>query len=193
MTHHRTDYGMDPRAMATGLGWFSIALGAAELLSPGSVTRFLGLRGTEPVVRTFGVREVATGIGLLTARDPAPWLWARVAGDALDILTASTALERHNPQRGNAGLALASLIGITVLDVMAARAAQADRHERTSRVYDYSDRSGLPRSPDAVRGTERATGETEDERWPRAAVGGASHGAGLEDGSEPAASDRGRV
>ncbi|WP_181708415.1 hypothetical protein [Chthonobacter rhizosphaerae] len=156
MSHHLTGshHGnhMDPQSLATGLGWFSIALGVAELVSPGSVTRTLGLRGTEPVVRAFGMREIVTGVGLLSARNPAPWLWARVAGDMLDIASAATAMNRHNPHRNAAGVAIASLIGVTLVDVMAARAAQAANHERSSHVYDYSDRSGMPRSPSMMRG-----------------------------------------
>ena len=72
-------------AVARGLGWFSIGLGLVEALSPGIVTRTLGMEGKEGLVRGYGVREIGTGIGILAANDPSPWLWGRVAGDALDL------------------------------------------------------------------------------------------------------------
>ena len=33
----------------------------------------------------------ATGVGILASRSPAPWLWARVAGDGLDMATLRSA------------------------------------------------------------------------------------------------------
>src|SRR5690349_11053551 len=76
----------DPAALkvAHGLGWFSIALGALELFATREVTRFLGMRGNEPLVQLYGLREIATGIGILMSRDPTPFIWGRVLGDALD-------------------------------------------------------------------------------------------------------------
>ena len=57
------------------LGWFSIALGATELLATRTLTRSLGMRGQETLIRAYGVREIVKGIGILTASDPTPWLW----------------------------------------------------------------------------------------------------------------------
>ena len=75
------------RSVATALGWFSLALGATELLAPRTLTRWLGMKGSEPLLRAYGLREIGTGIGILTAREPAGWMWGRVAGDALDMAT----------------------------------------------------------------------------------------------------------
>jgi len=47
--------------MARGLGYFSIALGIAELAAPGAICRAAGARGLENVVRGYGARELATG------------------------------------------------------------------------------------------------------------------------------------
>ena len=52
--------------VARGLGWFSIGLGVAELLVPRMIARATGLRGHETLIRCYGVREIATGIGILT-------------------------------------------------------------------------------------------------------------------------------
>jgi hypothetical protein len=74
------------------------------------------------LLRLFGVREIASGIGLLTQERKGPWIWARVAGDALDLATlGSAALSSRNPKRGNAALAIASVAPIVALDVAAGR------------------------------------------------------------------------
>jgi hypothetical protein len=51
-------------ALARGLGWFSIGLGLAEAFVPGAITGWLGMRGREGIVRTYGVREIANGKSL---------------------------------------------------------------------------------------------------------------------------------
>ena len=86
------------RRAARGLGWFSLGLGLAEVLMPGAVARATGMHGRETLVRACGLREIATGLGLLLARDPTPWLWARVAGDAVDLATLGAHVGRGNPR-----------------------------------------------------------------------------------------------
>src|SRR4051812_49131148 len=98
-------------ALARGLGVFSIALGLVELLAARSLTRALGMQGNETLVQAYGAREIATGIGILASKDPTPWIWGRVGGDALDIATLVTGLDEDNPNRGNVGLALAAVAG----------------------------------------------------------------------------------
>src|SRR5215210_2956828 len=72
--------------LANGLGWFSIGLGLAELLAPTAFAKLIGAEGKHTgLIRFMGVREITAGIGILTNRRPAGWLWARVAGDAMDI------------------------------------------------------------------------------------------------------------
>src|SRR3954471_18313965 len=68
--------------LARFLGWFSIGLGMAELLAPREMARLGGVR-QEGLLQAYGLREIATGIGILSSPQPAGWLWARVAGDAL--------------------------------------------------------------------------------------------------------------
>ena len=84
--------------LARGLGMFSLALGSAELAAPGAVARLAGVRRDGPVVRTvtslYGARELAHGAGILSGRATAGWVWSRVAGDALDMATLSSA-ETH--------------------------------------------------------------------------------------------------
>jgi hypothetical protein len=126
MSHHRRHladagaYLPDPHRTATGLGWFSIALGAAQLLAPHLISRPLGMHGSETLIRGYGAREILSGIGILTSRDPSPWLWGRVAGDALDMATLATRLGEDNPNRQSAAWALAAVAGVAVLDIYAA-------------------------------------------------------------------------
>jgi hypothetical protein len=109
---------MNPDMMARGLGMFSIGLGAAELLAPEQLAEALGMEGHEDLIRLYGLREIGTGIGCLTQNPPTPWVWGRVAGDALDIATLLPYLGPDNPKRGNVAIALAAVAGVTLLDVL---------------------------------------------------------------------------
>ena len=54
------------RRTANALGWLSIGLGVAELAGAGRMLGMMGGRRTG-MTRFYGLREVATGIGLLAA------------------------------------------------------------------------------------------------------------------------------
>lgn len=116
----------DGQALANFLGWFSLGLGAAELLAPDALEDFLGVEGRKALVQAYGVREIGTGIGILTERRPAEWVWGRVAGDVLDLATLATALTPDNPRKRNVLLAMGAVAGVMALDVLAAR--QLSRH-----------------------------------------------------------------
>src|SRR5437773_1482407 len=69
------------------LGWFSLGLGLAQIAAPDSVARWIGVSDDDDnrtMLRTVGLREVASGFGILTRPRPAGWLWTRVAGDVMD-------------------------------------------------------------------------------------------------------------
>jgi len=91
--------------MAKGLGYLSIALGAAELVAPRAMCRAAGLNGMEPLVRSYGAREIATGVAILTSHNRAPWIWGRVAGDMADIATVATGIRRNGEKTTNAAAA----------------------------------------------------------------------------------------
>jgi hypothetical protein len=150
----RSAYGGMPRTTvpksARALGWFSIGLGVAELLLPRQVARLTGLQGREALLMACGLREIATGVGILASRhDPAPWLRARVAGDALDLALIGSRLHRGNPDLVRSALAFGAVAGVTVLDAAAVKVV--GNHRRTP-VVDYSDRSGFTRPLQEVRG-----------------------------------------
>ncbi|WP_369062250.1 hypothetical protein ABOZ73_08220 [Caulobacter sp. 73W] len=107
--------------ISMGLGQNAIGLGLWGLLAPRSVNRFLGLRSSAQTTRlVFGAREMATGVALASDPTKASALWARVLGDVFDIAVLSHAVRRSNPKRGNARLAMAVVLGVTVLDLVAA-------------------------------------------------------------------------
>jgi hypothetical protein len=134
-------------ALAIGLGWFSIALGLAELFMTRSMARATGLEGREGLLRFHGAREVAAGAGLLLARNRAPYLWGRVAGDALDLATLAS---RRKPQATAAMLAVGA---VTALDIYAA--SRESFPAPAQPVRDYSARSGFSRPAAEMRGIAR--------------------------------------
>lgn len=113
-TERRID---DGETLAGVLGWLSIGLGAVQLLAPERLGRWLGT-DNHALVQGYGLGKIATGIGILSTRRPTEWIWARAAGDALDLATLAAALDSDNPHRGNVGLAMGAVAGVTMLDVL---------------------------------------------------------------------------
>jgi hypothetical protein len=118
-------------ALAVGLGWFSLALGVAELAAPYSVARLIGVTPTDTTINTlraFGAREVGAGLAILAQPDRPTWLWSRVAGDAVDVASLVGAMNAPTTDRSRAMLATAAVLGVTALDVLCARqlSQQAD-------------------------------------------------------------------
>lgn len=146
--------------VASSLGWFSIGLGLAELLMTRRLARATGMQGRESLLRLYGVREVATGVGLLAAKRREPWLWARVAGDALDLASLS-----RGANRTRAGAAMAAVAGVAAVDLQAARALGRERAQK-AQYRDYSDRSGFPRGTAQARGVA-ADAARQAARWMR--------------------------
>ena len=168
MDMHSTEYA---HSMARGLGWFSIGLGLAEVLAPRTVTRGLGMEGNEQLVQAYGLREIATGIGILSSDQPAPWIWGRVGGDALDMATLAGGLQPDNPKKENVELALAAIAGVTALDVVCgtslARHARPKPRQRLTAI-DYSRRSGFRKPAEQMRGAARDFVVPRDMRTPKA-------------------------
>lgn len=112
---------MEGRQLARALGWFSIGLGLMEIVAPRRMAGRLGLRGRHGLVRAFGLRELAAGTVILLddGRNPA-WLWARVAGDLMDLGLLETSHPYTRRRRKNLLAAKAAVIGATALDVLGA-------------------------------------------------------------------------
>jgi uncharacterized membrane protein len=114
--------GLDDEKLARGMGWFSIGLGLAEVLAPKKVAQMIGARDRySGVIRAYGLREITSGIGILTQRRPAGWVWSRVAGDALDLATLGAAFASPKAKPGKLIAATAAVAGVTALDVICAQ------------------------------------------------------------------------
>ena len=87
------------RRMARALGWFSLALGMAELVASRKIKQGVGLVGPEAVLQAYGVREIGTGLAILGSERPVGMVWGRVIGDLLDLATAAPVLRPGNPRR----------------------------------------------------------------------------------------------
>lgn len=120
----------NPDGLAAGLGWFSVGLGLAQLAMPERVARIAGIEPTEGnvrLMRTFGMRELTSGVGILTQPVPDKWLWSRVVGDVLDLAMLGVALGNEENDRGRTLGATLAVLGVTGLDILAAREM---RHKR---------------------------------------------------------------
>jgi uncharacterized membrane protein len=109
--------------LARGLGWFSIGLGLAEMAAPQSVAQLVGIEDgarTRAMIRGYGARELANGLAILSRPD-ARWLWARVAGDVVDLSSLAAALQRDESDVRKVAFGLASVAGVMVADIVAAR------------------------------------------------------------------------
>jgi hypothetical protein len=154
------------------LAWFTIGLGLAELLAPRAVGRLAGTRGKDDVIRAFGVREIANGLCLLAAQNKAPWLWARIGGDGLDLATLATDYTDENPGRERVLYSMAAVAGVTLLDAYAAQGLSRERREQTELVnallLDYGRRSGFPEHVEMLRGAAADAPVPADMRQPPA-------------------------
>ena len=118
--------GMDEERLAQFLGWFSIGLGLAEVVSPGGLARLIGVRGDHRLlIRAFGLREIASGIGILTQQRPAGAVWSRVVGDALDLACLGAAFASPTAKRDKLVMATAAVAGVTLLDVLCSQQLSA--------------------------------------------------------------------
>ncbi|HEX8701120.1 MAG TPA: hypothetical protein VF815_19905 [Myxococcaceae bacterium] len=103
-----------------GLGWLSVGLGLTELTFAEGICRVLGARGRAGVVRLLGARELFTGVGLLSQKNAQPWVWGRVAGDAIDLALLGTTLGRARGSSAWRFTTLVSVLGITLVDILTA-------------------------------------------------------------------------
>jgi uncharacterized membrane protein len=172
--------------VARGLGWFSIGLGLAELIVPDAIARLVGSRNHSWLIRSYGLREIAAGVGLLTAARQTPWLWSRVAGDVVDLASLGAVAESRRKHRGKTIAAMASVAGVTVLDVCcAARFSKAGsesaaKHAEANMIVDrppeecyrfWHDFENLPRFMSYLQSV-RVTGDRVS-RWAARTPGGA--------------------
>ncbi len=118
----------DAERIARGLGWFSYGLGLVQIGLPGALSRIIGVPDTgrsRALQRAVGLREVSAGTGIFARPRAAEWLWARVAGDVMDLGLLGAALTSPRARKGQIAGASAAVVGLAVLDVYSARKLSA--------------------------------------------------------------------
>ena len=134
--HQRELEWISAERAATALAWFSIGLGAAELLAPRAIARLAGIRKPKSVsgaVRALGARELANGAAILAnPRHPA-WLWSRVAGDGLDLWMMQRARQRRGVNDARFRVASAAVMAVTAADMMVAQRLTTLERQRPAR------------------------------------------------------------
>jgi len=141
--------------IAKGLGYFSIWLGLAEIVAPGAICRAVSIEGQEGIVRAYGAREIATGASILASHDATPWIWGRVAGDALDIATVAAAPSHRGDGGDRRWWTVGALIAVTALDAYTAKCLTAEKGGPMTARADYRDRSGFSKGIQGARGAAR--------------------------------------
>lgn len=123
---------MRPETLAKGLGWFSVGLGLAQLTVPRRMARLIGVRADDRMrttMRALGARELASGIAILARERPAPWVWARVGGDVMDLALLTCGLDSDRNDRGRLAAATAAVATVTMLDLLASQQLTREQRE----------------------------------------------------------------
>jgi uncharacterized membrane protein len=103
--------------LARVLAWFSIGLGAAEVVAPRALARLIGVPDRPLMLRVLGMREIASGVGILVQPTPVVPMWSRVAGDALDLALLAVAFRSPLARRGRVAAAAGAVAGVLALDI----------------------------------------------------------------------------
>jgi hypothetical protein len=78
----------------------------------------------EGLAQALGMREIASGVGILTQSRPTGWVW--VAGDAMDLALLGAAMTSDRTQHDRVVAATAAVVGVTALDLLCGQ--QLSRH-----------------------------------------------------------------
>jgi uncharacterized membrane protein len=144
-----------PERRARGLGWFSVALGVAQLASPGAIARLsVGDDGQRRrwTMRAVGARELACGLALLGRRRPTGWVWMRLAGDLVDLAMLGSSLTARKADKARVLRSMAGVLGVTALDAITG--VQLTRQDRAgiggSRAWRFTRSITVNRPPEEV-------------------------------------------
>ena len=115
--------------LAKGLGWFSVGLGLTELLAPRVIANISGVSNKHTgLIRLYGLRELAAGIGIFAQQKPTEAVWSRVAGDAIDLVSLGVAGTAPDAKRGRIAFATANVLAVTALDMICAMQLSNGNH-----------------------------------------------------------------
>jgi len=116
------------------LGWTSLAVGLTELVGARWLEDELGVENRGVLIRSFGLREIAAGATLLAQpglnQALANGLWARVAGDAVDLAALALATKSSRNQYGIVWIG-SIVLAITGIDLLFAARVQHDLKHAT--------------------------------------------------------------
>jgi uncharacterized membrane protein len=118
----KTEAGKD--GLARGLGWFSLGLGIAQTAAPRAMVNLLGISDTDQnrdIMFAIGLREIASGVGILSRSEPKGWLQARVGGDVMDLALLAGARQGDGAERDRIAVGMGAVAGALALDILAAR------------------------------------------------------------------------
>lgn len=110
--------------LSRALGLFGVGLGLSQILAPRAVARTIGLRDNRRIrklMMAFGIREVTTGLGLISQPRSVALARGRVAGDSMNLALLGQGLTSRRNQQNRVAAALVAAIGITVLDLIAGK------------------------------------------------------------------------
>jgi uncharacterized membrane protein len=110
------------------LACLSIGLGLVEVLAPRRLGRLIGAGDHPTLFRLCGLREIASGIALLSPRAAPNAAISRLAGDALDMALLGAAIASRKGRPARLALAATTVLGVAAVDAYATR-----RHSRTER------------------------------------------------------------
>jgi uncharacterized membrane protein len=88
----------------------------AQILAPRAIGRLADVRNHHRLISAVGVREIASGVAILAQVKPRGWIWARVAGDVMDLALIGSAFRGSNGSRGRLATAAAVVAGVTAVD-----------------------------------------------------------------------------
>jgi uncharacterized membrane protein len=104
------------------MGWFGIGLGLAEVLRPRRFARTIGAPAQHHrLIQAMGLREIANGVGILIWPSAPAGVWARVAGDLVDLACLGAAFTSRRADRGRLAKAAGAVAGATALDLLCAQ------------------------------------------------------------------------
>lgn len=119
------------KQFAKALGWFGILLGLAQIVAPRQLAKLIGVTydgDTRNVLRGLGMREISSGIGILSKEKPTGWVQARVAGDMMDLGLLGTALSSKSEETSRTAAAIVAVLGVMALDLLASRRLSRASH-----------------------------------------------------------------
>src|SRR5688572_1252963 len=111
----------DRATLDQSLGWLSLGLGLTQVLAPKTLGRMIGVGDQSTLMRMCGVREIVSGVGLLSGRAPAAFAMSRVVGDAMDLALLGAALRSPQADPARIAAAATAVAGVAAADLYASK------------------------------------------------------------------------